>query len=438
MFFSEKRLVGQVSRLLALGSLMLCAVAVLKYSSSQCEFQDLGQDSIDQGNQYCKDQLYESIRLPRRGNVSCSQLVRGDPEAIQEALLSRLQRKADGDHLQEGHYINMTKDCELFRSSRKYIEFPLSKEEEEFPIAYSIVIHDKVEMFERLLRAIYTPQNVYCVHVDAKSPQPLQEAVRRIASCFGNVFLASKQERVVYASWNRVQADLNCMEDLLRSQVKWQYLLNTCGTDLPIKTNAEIVRSLKVLDGRNNMEAEKPSEYKAGRWKYHHDVTDSVVRTQTEKSPPPQSSPMFTGNAYVILSRGFVQYLFQDPMVKQFIEWSKDTYSPDEHIWATLHRMPGVPGGVPFNSKFDLTDMNAIARLVKWSYSEGDIAKGAPYPPCTGVHRRAVCTYGAGDLHWMLSQHHLFANKFDSQVDNTVIECLEEYLRYKSIHGKTL
>ncbi len=62
--------------------------------------------------------------------------------------------------------------------------------------------------------------------------------------------------------------------------------------------------------------------------------------------------------------------------------------------------------------------MNAIARLVKWSYHEGDLKKGAPYPPCTGMHRRAVCVYGAGDLKWIVQQHHLLANKFDPKVDD--------------------
>ncbi|CAB1344772.1 unnamed protein product [Coregonus sp. 'balchen'] len=38
--------------------------------------------------------------------------------------------------------------------------------------------------------------------------------------------------------------------------------------------------------------------------------------------------------------------------------------------------------------------MNAIARMVKWSYLEGDVRKGAPYPPCSGASRRAVCVYG--------------------------------------------
>ncbi|KAL8196972.1 UNVERIFIED_CONTAM: hypothetical protein K2H54_003937 [Gekko kuhli] len=391
---------------------------VLKYSSWECQFNDLGKDTEDPQTQLCKDQLYQSLRLSPKKEISCSRITRGDPSVVREALLWRLQKKSQKVSLSEKDYLNMTQNCRLFKESRRYIQFPLSNEEEDFPIAYSMVIHDQIEMFEKLLRSIYVPQNIYCVHVDKKSSKPFKEAVRGIASCFDNVFVASKLERVVYASWSRVQADMNCMEDLLRSKVQWKYLLNTCGSDFPIKTNAEIVRTLKALNQRNNMESERPSSIKTQRWKYHHEVKDSVSRTGTVKSPPPHGSPMFTGNAYIVVTREFVQHLFEDPTVKQFLEWNKDTYSPDEHLWATLHRMPGVPGSMPSNDKYDLTDMNAIARVVKWSYLEGDVHKGAPYPPCTGVSRRAVCVYGV--------------------VDEYAIQCLEEYLRYKAIYGKEL
>lgn len=438
MFFWERRLSNQIPRLLAVGILMLFAMMVLKYTSWECELQDLGRDTADPRSKLCKDQLYQTVRLSPRADINCSRISRGDTTAVQEALMSRLLRENKRDPFKEEAYLNMTKDCGLFKASRRYIEFPLSKDEDDFPIAYSMVVHEKIEMFERLLRAIYAPQNVYCVHVDQKSPEPFKKAIQAIASCFENVFVATKLESVVYASWSRVKADLNCMEDLLKSKVRWRYLLNTCGTDFPIKTNAEIVQALKLLNGKNNMESERPSSGKMNRWKYHHEVTNSVIKTDTEKSSPPLSSPMFTGNAYFVVTREFVQHLFQDPVVEKFLEWSQDTYSPDEHIWATLNRMPGVPGSLPYNNKFDLTDMNAIARLVKWAYSEGDVTKGAPYSPCTGISQRAVCVYGTGDLNWMIAQHHLLANKFDPKVDDYAIQCLEEYLRHKAIYGREL
>ncbi|NWV24156.1 GCNT3 acetylglucosaminyltransferase, partial [Origma solitaria] len=386
----------------------------------------------------CRQRLCRALELSPDRSINCSGVVRGDQTAIEEAQLSNLIVENKKASPTPEEYLNMTKDCRAFKETRRYIEFPLSPEEEEFPIAYSMVIYHKIDMFERLLRSLYAPQNVYCVHVDSKSPAAFQEAVRAIAACFPNVFVASRLESVVYASWSRLQADLNCMQDLLQSPVPWRYLLNTCGTDFPIKTNAEMVRALRVLHGRNSLESEKPSAAKQGRWQYHYEVGTAISRTAQEKQPPPHSNPMFTGSAYIAVTRDFVQHIFEDPTAQKFLEWSKDTYSPDEHVWATLNRMPGVPGAMPQNDKFQLSDMNALPRLVKWQYLEGDMSKGAPYPPCTGLHQRAVCIYGVGDVPWMLQQHHLLANKFDPEVDDAAILCLEEHLRHKALYSRGL
>ncbi|XP_018594012.2 beta-1,3-galactosyl-O-glycosyl-glycoprotein beta-1,6-N-acetylglucosaminyltransferase 3-like [Scleropages formosus] len=373
----------------------------------------------------------------RRDLLACSAIFRGDTAGVEETdLIQLLAAKKRDTFLTEAFYLNLTQDCSAYVKNRGFLTVTLSEEEKHFPIAYSMVIHEKIEMFERLLRAVYVPHNVYCVHVDQKSSEDFKNAVRAIVSCFPNVFVASRLENVVYASWSRVQADLNCMEDLLKSPVQWKYLLNTCGTDFPIKTNAEIVQNLRLLNGKNSMESEETSEHKKDRWRYHYNITNTVARTSIKKSPPPISTPMFSGNAYFVVTREFVRHIFESKEVLNLLEWAKDTYSPDEFIWATLFRMPAMPGSYPPNSKFQQSDMNALARLVKWSYLEGDVRRGAPYPPCTGVHQRAVCIFGAGDLHWMIRQHHLFANKFDPQVDDVAIRCLETYLRYKAIHGK--
>ncbi|XP_074151058.1 beta-1,3-galactosyl-O-glycosyl-glycoprotein beta-1,6-N-acetylglucosaminyltransferase 3 [Sminthopsis crassicaudata] len=429
----------QKQYLWALGCLMLLLTAILKMSDNwDCDFSDLGMESLDLWKQTCKDKLYQSLKLPPKNSINCSLIIRGDPDALAQAALSKLEIKLKRKPLNETHYLNLTGDCAYFRTSQRFIQSPLSKEEADFPIAYSMVIHEKIENFERLLRAVYAPQNIYCIHVDKKSPKAFQEAVRAISSCFSNVFVAKNLVQVVYASWSRVQADLNCMEELLQSSVPWKYLLNTCGTDFPIKTNAEMVKSLKMLNGKNNMESEIPTPYKASRWKYHYEVKNQIYKTKTEKKPPPHGLPMFTGSAYIVASRDFIQHLFKNPDAQKFIEWVKDTYSPDEHLWATLHRMPWMPGSVSYHEKYHSSDLNAIARFVKWQGIDGDISQGHPYPHCTGIYQRGVCVYGAGDLHFMLQSHHLLANKFDPKVDDNALQCLEEYLRYKAIYGKEL
>lgn len=418
---------------------MLLAIIALKLSLRlKCDFDVMDLDSKEFQSQYCRDLLYKTLELPAKSSINCSGVIRGEQKAVTQALLNNLELKKKRQSFTEADYLRMTADCEHFKTQRKFIQVPLSKEEANFPIAYSMVIHEKIENFERLLRAVYTPQNIYCVHVDQKSSETFQQAVRAIVSCFPNVFIAKKLVSVVYASWSRVQADLNCMEDLLQSPVPWKYLLNTCGTDFPIKTNAEMVKALKLLNGQNSMESEVPPPHKTFRWKYHYDVADTLYRTSKEKTPPPNNITMFTGNAYMVASRDFIEHVLSNSKARQLIEWVKDTYSPDEHLWATLQRASWMPGSDPLHPKFDLSDMRSIARLTKWQDHEGDIENGAPYTSCSGIHQRAICVYGSGDLHWILQNHHLLANKFDPKVDDNVLQCLEEYLRHKAIYGTEL
>lgn len=363
----------------------------------------------------------------------CYKILQGDPDEIKHAKILTITKGFKNVTLiTNEQYVKQTKDCGKFLRTRKYLPFPLSEEEEAFPVAYSIVMHHKVQNFERLLRSVYSPQNFYCIHVDKKAPESTMRAVRGIVSCFDNVFLASQLEQVVYASWSRVQADINCMRDLYQVSSRWMYFINLCGQDFPIKTNLEIVHALKALAGANSLETVITPNNKEHRWKKRHQVIkDRIQATNQHKNPPPFGIKIFSGGAYVVVSRDFVHYVLEDPKAQVLMSWLNDTYSPDEFIWATMQRIHGVPGSLRAHPKFDITDMYSISRLIKWAAHEGSY--NAVYPACKGIHIREVCVYGVGDLQWILQQHHLFANKFDTDFDPIAIRCLEKYLRHKAL-----
>lgn len=105
------------------------------------------------------------------------------------------------------------------------------------------------------------------------------------------------------------------------------------------------------------------------------------------------------------------------------MKWSRDTYSPEEYVWATLVRQDFAPGNRPKSGKFDVNEIQSRARLVKWS----DYA-GIQYPVCKGYWRHSICVYGYGDVGWLMKREHLFANKFDTNhvKSNAAVQCLEE------------
>nr|XP_054346922.1 N-acetyllactosaminide beta-1,6-N-acetylglucosaminyl-transferase-like [Pongo pygmaeus] len=245
--------------------------------------------------------------------------------------------------------IHEKSSCKEYLTQSHYITAPLSKEEADFPLAYIMVIHHHFDTFARLFRAIYMPQNIYCVHVDEKATTEFKDAVEQLLSCFPNAFLASKMEPVVYGGISRLQADLNCIRDLSALEVSWKYVINTCGQDFPLKTNKEIVQYLKGFKGKNITPGVLPPAHAIGRTKYVHQEhlgkeLSYVIRTTALKPPPPHNLTIYFGSAYVALSREFVNFVLHDPRAVDLLQWSKDTFSPDEHFWVTLNRIPGIGG----------------------------------------------------------------------------------------------
>ncbi|OXB63390.1 hypothetical protein ASZ78_004831 [Callipepla squamata] len=300
----------------------------------------------------------------------------------------------------------------------RYITRVLSAEEAAFPLAYVITLHKEFETFERLFRAIYMPQNVYCIHVDGKALAALQRAVRRLVGCFPNAFLASHTERVVYGGVSRLRADLHCMRDLLASAVPWRYLLNACGQDFPLKTNREIVQHLKAYRGKNITPGVLPPAHVTTRTRFMHreqggSNVSGLVTPQVRKAPPPHNLTLYFGSAYIAVTRPFVEFVLEDPRAIDLLAWSEDTYSPDEHFWVTLNRIPGVPGSMP-NASWE-GDLKAV----KWIDME-DIHGG-----CHGRYVRGICIYGTGDLKWLFNSTCMFANKFELRTYPLTVECLE-------------
>ncbi|XP_061487186.1 beta-1,3-galactosyl-O-glycosyl-glycoprotein beta-1,6-N-acetylglucosaminyltransferase 7-like isoform X1 [Rhineura floridana] len=322
--------------------------------------------------------------------------------------------------------IEMPCNCSTLQKELHFITSPLSEEEGNFSLAYIITIHKELDMFIKLLRAIYVPQNVYCIHIDEKSSKDYKLAVQTVVNCFENIFIASKVENVVYAGFSRLQADINCMKDLVHSKNQWNYVINLCGQDYPIKTNKEVMQYIKSKwNGKNmtpgivqppHMKHRTHVSYK----EFVHSEKSYVYPTKNVKSEPPHNLTIYFGSAYYVLTREFVEFTLTDIRAKDLLEWSRDTYSPDEHYWVTLNRLPDAPGATPD------AQWEGNIRAIKWRDQEGIAHNG-----CQGHYVRDICVYGIGDLKWIVESPNLFANKFESATYPLVMECLERHYRLK-------
>ncbi|KAL4624323.1 N-acetyllactosaminide beta-1,6-N-acetylglucosaminyl-transferase-like [Arapaima gigas] len=325
------------------------------------------------------------------------------------------------DRLNEGKL-----NCSLMLKELHFITEPMSQEEKQFPLAFIITIHKELETFMRLLRAIYFPQNIYCIHVDAKVEESYKASVQQLANCFPNVFLSSISEVVTYAGFSRLQADLNCMKDLNTSQVPWKRVINLCGQDFPIKSNLELVRHLQSKAWRDtNMTPgiRQPSYMRYRTQRQYQEVAGLHTVSRGHgiyKTPPPHNIEIYFGTAYYALTRPFVRFVLEDRVAKDLLDWSRDTYSPDEHYWVTLNHLVDAPGSNPQG------EWEGEIRTVKWSDQEGTQHNG-----CKGRYIRGICIYGLDDLQWIMDGNHMFANKFDSHLFPEALNCIELWHRHK-------
>ncbi|XP_041372655.1 beta-1,3-galactosyl-O-glycosyl-glycoprotein beta-1,6-N-acetylglucosaminyltransferase-like [Gigantopelta aegis] len=334
--------------------------------------------------------------------ISCSQLIAGIKSARHKT--KQLMRSIQTPFLRNSYFVNATRNCHAFRSKRGYILNSMTSEEEHFPIAIGIMLHRDVNQFERLLRAIYRPQNIYCIHVDKKADLGIRRAVEGIASCFDNVFLTSRSVNVVWSQFGMLEADLICMKELLQRE-KWKYYLNLAAQEFPLKTNYDLVKILEALNGANDVDVDNTGVFR-GRWR--------------AAGLPPHRLQCYKGMRYLAVCRDFVRYVLHDPVARDFLEWCRKTYMPEETFFATLNhnQILSVPGGYKGSKspRSNENDKPYLARFVNW----GTL-------PCAGKTVRAVCVFGIGDLPLLVNRKELFANKFHFDFQPYALDCVEEW-----------
>ena len=288
---------------------------------------------------------------------------------------------------------------------------PVTPAEEELPIAYAFSIYKGARLFERVLQAIYMPHNVYCIHIDKKSPEVLHRAIQAITRCLPNVFISANSTEVVYAHISIVEAQFFCMEELLKSSIKWKYYISLVGQDFPLYENKQVVKALQRFNKTNRLESYEMPKHLEPRTKYVHKVNVHHVNANTwvAKSPPP--IPIRKGSTHIVAIREFVDFVLHSKIGKEFFEFLKDTHVPDETVYASLQQHPLAPGGIPG------VQPEYISRALHWDGS----------PVCHGKWIRNLCWLSIQDLRWALAQeqqNRLFVHKIPFDFNEDLLECI--------------
>ena len=392
-------------------------------TSSATSYSDLFRKMAD-----CDEECRQVMELNER--IDCRAIMADN----REALSSAERYMKSHPKLSVPKRVRLPVGCRPYETNPFYRRVASSVEEELFPIAYSIVVHRNPAQLERLLRAVYWPQNIYCIHVDAKAGRDLADYVTNLVRCLPNVITADR-EYVIYAGYSRLKADLNCMSKLLGIPQRWNYVINLTGEEFPLKTNRELVKILRIYNGSNDIEGMSGhvtnrfrSRY-VNRWRA--DRRRGVMRIDRGSHglpiahpPAPDNITLVKGSAFGVFSRRLVEFVFSDSTVKRLLAWLEHVWSPDEFFWATLNsgyhnpalRVPGSYAGRP-----DLKPW--LAKFVSWP----------PRDRCKGRRVRGICVLSSGDLPVLVKRRELFANKFYLGSDYVALHCLEQWIYNRTI-----
>ena len=185
-------------------------------------------------------------------DVFCMKTIRNDSDA--SYWINKYFAYDDWPYNENAFSDNQTlsPDCMGF-IKRNGFTSAVTDEERDFPIAFSILIYKDPQQAFRLLRAIWRPQNVYCIHVDAKSNDQIRRYIKSRVQCLDNVFLAPRMIHVTWGTFSVLEADLICMAALYSHTTRWKYFINLTGQEFPLRTNYELVKILQLYAGANDI-----------------------------------------------------------------------------------------------------------------------------------------------------------------------------------------
>src|SRR5580704_13198639 len=104
-------------------------------------------------------------------------------------------------------------------------------------IAHLIIAYKDPELTERLIRALTIHSDADCwLHVDIKTDIRLYEHLKKLP----RVRLIKKRVAVHWAGFSCVKAMLNSLEEIIQSEIEYDFVNLMSGQDYPIKSPAQI------------------------------------------------------------------------------------------------------------------------------------------------------------------------------------------------------
>ena len=280
-------------------------------------------------------------QIPR----DCTLLFRGDSGEVERVRqANQVWNSAQFDS--EFYDMAIFGSCSMIRS--EFLDnLYVTKDEQDFPLAFQINVHDYPQQIFRFLKVIYRPHNLYCLNYDSKSSNKVKRAIENLAKCLGNVIMPKAVVNMVRGCSTIMEAQVNCMKALysVRSpSYPWKYTITLCGKELPLRTNGEIVKILKRYNGTSAIQL-----YAMAEWEQRERFTNKFVIgsdnrcyvTHQKLGPVPYSVKFKKSMAYFALTREFIYFLLHNETSLELYEYMKGVSNSEEHYFSTVYSIAG-------------------------------------------------------------------------------------------------
>ncbi|XP_039115669.1 beta-glucuronosyltransferase GlcAT14B-like [Dioscorea cayenensis subsp. rotundata] len=316
------------------------------------------------------------------------------------------------------------------RTSPVFVESKLSSEPPLPRFAY-LVSGSKgdLDRLWRTVRSLYHPRNLYILHLDLESPvEERDELVYRVGNdtifaVVQNVFVISKANMVTYRGPTMVANTLHACAILLKKSKDWDWFINLSASDYPLVTQDDLIhtfsslpRNLSFIEhtsrlGWKESKRAKPLIIDPGLYK----SKKSDVFWITEKRETPTAFKLFTGSAWMVLSREFVEYCVWgwDNLPRTLLMYYTNFISSPEGYFQTV--ICNAPEYIP-------TAVNHDLHYIAWDV-----------PPKQHPH-----TLSVADAPRMINANVPFARKFnrdDPVLDKIDAELLGGRRNYSFVYG---
>jgi hypothetical protein len=297
------------------------------------------------------------------------------------------------------------------------------------PLAFCILAHKNADQIAGLLRAISLPESVCVLHYDRRAPHREQLNIDQLTHRFPGLQVLPSR-RVNWGRFSQMQVQLDMMKTAMDASSQWTHLFTISGQDFPLVSAEAMENELAGQKDQSFVSWFDPlavaswanAEERLTRWYLDSPFLEEILRIPGVgrrlrrlmhwentfptlpgfRRRPPAFFKWFGGANHHILARQAVRRLLEDVECQRIAAWLKHSGHPDESF---------VQSAL-LNSPLAGTVVNDDRRAIYWN-------EGSASP-------RTLTLADLPELRAARGRGKLFARKFDSAVDNAVLQELEK------------